>query len=371
MIQMRLAALLLLTTLTTLTMSKTSLLYIATQNPEKMGLMAAKFDSANGRLSAPTLVIGTPDPAHFAVTGDGRHLYMCNTGTPGGVSAFAIKDRKTGALELLNYKESKGRGPSYVSVDHSGRYVLDANYGGGFVEVYSLAQNGALDTQTAFVQHVGSSVHPVRQQKPYAHWFRTDPSNQFGLVADLGMDEVVVYKFDARTGALTPNNPPFTKVAGGMGPRHLVFHPNGRWVYGIAEIANQVMAFNWDGTKGTLTQFQSVDTLDPSFKDASTAAEIAVHANGKFLYASNRGEDSIVVYAIDAASGQLTFRQRVSSRGKVPRYFTFDPSSRWLIVSNQDGANVSVFGVDGKTGELAPAGEPVAIVKPMAVVFLP
>jgi 6-phosphogluconolactonase len=362
---------LLLTTFTTLAMSKTSLLYIATQNPEKMGIAVAEFDTATGKLSAPTLIQETRDPAHFTVTPDGRHLYMCNTGTPGGVSAFAIKDRKTGALELLNYKESKGRGPSYVSVDQSGKYVLDANYGGGYVEVYALAKDGSLGAQTAFVQHVGSSVHPQRQTKPYAHWFRTDPSNKFGLVADLGMDEVVVYKFDARTGTLTPNDPPFIKVPGGMGPRHLAFHPNGKWVYGIAEMGNQVMAFNWDGVKGTLAQFQSVDTLDTSFKDPSTAAEIAVHANGKFLYMSNRGEASLVVYSIDAKNGELTFKQRVASRGKVPRYFTFDPTNQWLVVANNEGANLSVFRADAKTGELAPAGEPVTIVKPMGVVFLP
>jgi 6-phosphogluconolactonase len=237
--------------------------------------------------------------------------------------------------------------------------------------VYSLSKDGSLDTQTAFVQHVGSSVHPQRQQKPYAHWIRTDPSNKFAVVADLGMDEILVYRFDGKTGALTPNDPPYAKVPGGMGPRHLAFHPNGKWVYGIAEIGNQVMAFNWDSAKGTLTQFQSVDTLDASFKDASTAAEIAVHANGKFLYASNRGEDSIVVYAIDPANGQLAFKQRVASRGKVPRYFTFDPSNKWLIVANNEGANLAVFSVDGKTGALAPVGDPVALVKPMGVVFLP
>jgi 6-phosphogluconolactonase len=368
----RLAALtLLLTTYTTLAMSKTSLLYIATQNPEKMGITAAEFDSATGKLSAPRLIAETRDPAHFTVTPDGRHLYMCNTGTPGGVSAFAIKDRKTGALEFQNYKESRGRGPSYVSVDKSVHYLLDANYGGGYVEVYSLAKDGSLDAQTAFVQHVGSSVDPQRQTKPYAHWFRTDPSGKFGIVADLGMDEIVVYKFDATTGALTPNDPPFAKVPGGMGPRHLAFHPNGKWVYGTAEMGNQVMAFNWDGTKGALTQFQSVNTLDAAFKDASTAAEIAVHANGKYLYMSNRGEDTIVVYTINPANGQLTFKQRVPSRGKVPRYFTFDPTNRWLIVANNEGANLSVFSVDGKSGELAPVGEPVALVKPMGVVFLP
>jgi 6-phosphogluconolactonase len=355
----------------TIAMANTSLLYIATQNPDKMGLTVAEFDSATGVLSEPKMVIETRDPAHFTLSADARHLYMCNTGTPGGVSAFAIENKKTGALRLLNYKESKGRGPSYVSVDRSGRYVLDANYGGGYVEVYSLTKDGALDQQTAFVQHIGSSVHPQRQTKPYAHWIRTDPTNKFALVADLGMDQVVVYKFDARTGKLAPNDPPFTKVAGGNGPRHLVFHPNSKWVYGVAEIANEVMAFNWDASAGVLTQFQAVKTLAEGFKDPSTAAEIAVHVNGKFLYASNRGEDSIVVYAIDPKSGELTFKQRVSSGGKVPRYFTFDPSNKWLIVSNQEGGNVSVFSMDAKTGELTSHGKPVAIIKPMGVVFAP
>ena len=361
---------LLLTTFAPLTMSKTSLLYIATQNPEKMGITVAEFDPSTGKLRAPTMIQETRDPAHFTVTPDGRHLYMCNTGTPGGVSAFAIKDRKTGAMTLLNYKESVGRGPSYVSVDKSGKYVLDANYGGGYVEVFSLAKDGSLDQQTAFVQHVGSSVNPQRQSKPYAHWIRTDPTGKFALAMDLGMDEVVIYRLDAATGKLTPNDPPYTKVTGGMGPRHLAFHPNGKWMYGIAEMGNQVMAFNWDASKGTLTQFQSVNTLDASFKDASSAAEIAVHANGRFLYASNRGEDSIVVYSIDPESGELAFTQRVSSRGKVPRYFTFDPSNHWLIVSNNESGNISVFRVDAKSGHLAPVGEPVAITKPMGVVFL-
>jgi 6-phosphogluconolactonase len=362
------AALLVLLTTSTFAMAKTSLVYIATQNPEKMGITAAEFDPATGTLSVPKMLVETRDPAHFTVAKDGRHLYMCNTGTPGGVSAFAIEDRKTGALRLLNYRESKGRGPSYVSVDASGKYVLDANYGGGFVEIHSLAKDGSLDQQTAFVQHIGSSVHP-RQTKPFAHWIRTDPSNKFALVADLGLDQVVVYKFDAKTGKVAPNDPPFAKVPGGMGPRHLAFHPNGTWVYSIAELANEVMAFKWDGKAGTLTQFQSVKTLADGFTGPSTAAEIAVHPNGKFLYASNRGEDTIVVYAIDAKTGELALKQRVPSRGKVPRYFTLDPSSKWLLVSNQDGANVAVFSVDAKSGELAAHGDPTALVKPMAIVF--
>ena len=361
----------LLTTFATVTMSKTSLLYIATQDPAKQGITVAEFDSATGKLSAPRFLIETKDASHFAVSADGRHLYMCNSGTPGGVSAFAIKDRKTGELAFQNFKPSVGRGPSYVSVDKTGKYVLDANYGGGFVEVYSTAKDGSLDTQTAFVQHVGSSVHPTRQTKPYAHWFRADPTNKFGLVADLGTDQVVIYKFDEKTGKLEPNDPAFTKVNPGSGPRHLAFHPNGKFVYGTAELSNEVMAFSWDATRGVLAPIQSVKTLAEGFAGPSTTAEIAVHSNGRFLYASNRGEDTIVVFAIDPVSGQLTFKQRVSSGGKVPRYFTFDASHRWLIVGNQDSANVVVFSVDAKSGELAPVGEPVAITRPAGVVFLP
>jgi 6-phosphogluconolactonase len=365
------ATLTLLTTITTVSMAKTSLLYIATQNPQKSGIMVATLDLDSGRLSAPSLVVETRDPAHFTLSGEGRHLYMCNTGTPGGVSAFAVESGRTGALRFLNYKESKGRGPSYVSVDGSGRFVLDANYGGGFVEVLALNPDGSLGEQAAFVQHAGSSVHPQRQSKPYAHWFRTDPSNRFALAADLGMDQIVVYRFDAGTGELTPHDPPFAKVTPGSGPRHMAFHPNGRWAYAVQELANEVVAFQWDADRGTLTQFQAVETLAAGFTEPSTAAEIAVRADGRFVYVSNRGEDSLVVYAVDARTGELTLRQRVPARGRTPRYFALDHTGRWLVVSNQDGGNLAVFGVDRESGELRPAGEPVPLERPMGVVFLP
>jgi 6-phosphogluconolactonase len=350
-------------------MAKKSLLYIATQNPEKMGIAVAEFDSGTGALSAPKLVMETRDPAHFTLSADGSRLYMCNTGTPGGVSTFAVKDRETGALELLNYKESKGRGPSYISVDGTGRYVLDANYGGGYIEIHSLAADGSLDQQTAFVQHEGSSVNP-RQDKPYAHWIRTDPGNRFALVADLGTDKIVVYRFDENTGRVTPNEPAFARLNGGSGPRHLAFHPNGKWLYAVQELSNEVVAFRWDARKGELTQFQQVKTLPADFTGQNTAAEIGIPRDGRFLYTSNRGHDSIVVYSVDSGSGELTLRQRVPSRGKVPRYFTFDPTEKWLIVSNQEAGNVAVFSVDAKNGELQPVGAPVTLPKPMAVVFL-
>jgi 6-phosphogluconolactonase len=366
---MKCAALVLLTLFSPVAMSKNSLVYIATQNPEKMGITLAEFDSGTGTLSAPKMAIETRDPAHFTLSADGRHLYMCNTGTPGGVSAFAV-DRKTGRLTLQNYIESQGRGPSYVSVDGSGRFVLDANYGGGYVEVLSLKKDGSLGEQVSFVQHVGSSLHPQRQGKPYAHWIRTDPTNKFALAADLGTDQVLVYRFDADTGKLTPNDPPAAKMNPGSGPRHLAFHPNGKWLYAVQELSNEVFAFHWDAGKGTMTQFQAVKTLADGFKDASTAAEIAVRSDGKFLYTTNRGEDSVVVYSIDAKSGELTFRQRVPSGGKVPRYFSFDPTGKWIIVSNQEGGTVVVFSVDAASGELSQTAS-IPLPRPMAVTFIP
>jgi 6-phosphogluconolactonase len=360
---------LVLTCLGSVAMAQKSLLYIATQDPAQMGLAVAEFDSGSGALSAPKLSMPTRDPAHFTLSADGTRLYLCNTGTPGGVSSFAVEDGHSGALRLLNYKESKGRGPSYVSVDQSGRYVLDANYGGGYIEIHSLAADGSLDQQTAFVQHQGSSVH-ARQDKPYAHWIRTDPTNRFALVADLGTDKIVIYRFDAKTGKVTPNDPPFAKLPPGSGPRHLAFHPNGKWLYAVQELANEVVAFNWDAGKGELTQFQTVKTLPADFTGQNTAAEIAIRRDGKYLYTSNRGHDSLVVYAIDQRSGELTLRQRVPSRGKVPRYFTFDPTEKWLLVSNQESGSITVFSVDASRGELTAVGEPVALPKPMGVAFL-
>lgn len=364
-----LAAIVALSSFSILSMAKTSLLFIGTQDPAKMGIAVAEFDTQSGRLAAPRLAIETRDPAHLALSADGSRLYLCNTGTPGGVSAFAVEDRKTGALRFLNYKEVQGRGPSYISVDKTGRYVLNANYGGGYVQVHSLRADGSLDGQTALVEHEGSSVHPQRQNKPYAHYIRTDPSNRYALAADLGTDRIVVYRFDESAGTLSPNDPPFAKVTGGLGPRHLAFHPNGAWLYAVQELGNEITAFEWHAPTGTLKQFQSVKTLAAGFTGANTAAEIGVRSDGRFVYASNRGEDSIVVYAIDARTGELTLRQRVSSRGKVPRFFAFDPSEKWLVVANQEGGSLAVFAVDAQTGELTPHGEPVSLAKPMGLVF--
>ncbi|HKE94981.1 MAG TPA: lactonase family protein [Povalibacter sp.] len=342
--------------------------YFGTQStPPLTGIALAHLDTRTGQLTTPTLVAQTPDPAFLVVHPDGKTLYICNTQTPGGLSAFAIQP--SGALSFLNHKVATGRGPSHVSIDRSGRYVFDANYGGGYVEVYSRKADGSLLERTAFVQHTGSSIHPERQTKPYAHWFSATPDDRFALAADLGTDHVMVYRFDDRTGTLQAGDPAFIAVTPGAGPRHIAWHPNGRQFYLIQELANAVTLYSWDAAAGTATAQQTVPTLPADFSGASTAAEIAVHPNGRFLYASNRGHDSIALFALDAA-GRMTPKGHTSSQGKVPRYFVIDPTAHWMIVANQGSDNVAVFAVSPETGELTASGVPITLAKPGGIGFV-
>jgi 6-phosphogluconolactonase len=320
-------------------------------------------------LATPQPLVEASRPTIFVVSPDGRHLYVCNSGTPGGVSAYEI-DRDSGALSFLNFVESVGRGPSHISLDHSGRFVLNANYGGGYVEVIAVSADGSLGGKTAVVEHHGKSLNPDRQDKPYAHAFKVDPTNKFALSTDLGIDKVLVYRFDAKNGTIAPNDPAHAAVAPGSGPRHIAWHPNGRFTYVIEELSNEVTVFGWDSDAGVLTDLQTISSLPSGYTGGGTAAEIAVHANGRFLYASNRGHDSIAVFAVDEHSGLLTVLEHTKTRGKTPRYFAFDPTNEWMIVTNQDSNNAVVFRVDPRTGRLSAHGGPVSIVVPAGVAFL-
>jgi 6-phosphogluconolactonase len=333
------------------------------------GFSLAHFDSDTGALTVPRFDAEAVAPAYFVISPDGRHLYTCNSGRPGGISAYAI-DRATGQLTLINSRSAGGADTSYLSLDRSGRYALIANYEGGSIAVFALAADGGIGARTAFVQHAGHGVDPARQRHAYAHSILTDPSNRFAIVCDLGLDRVYIYRFDARTGALAPNDPPFVAVTPGTGARHPVFHPNGRWVYVVSEMGSTVFAFDWDGGQGTLRQFQAVSALPAGFKGVSVSAEIAVHPNGKFLYVSNRGDDSIALFAIDGASGRLTPIGRVPTEGQTPRNFAFDPSGRWIIATNHGSNNAVVFRVDGTTGGLTPVGRPVPVPYPFCERFL-
>jgi 6-phosphogluconolactonase len=334
------------------------------------GFSLARFDTDTGVLTKPAFLLEAKEPAYFVIHPDGRHLYTCNSGTPGGVSAYAIEPR-TGALTLLNRQLAGGGDTSYLSLDRTHRYALAANYDGGNIAVFALRPDGSLGDWTAFVQHTGKSVHPQRQTHAYAHAIVVSPDNRFVLVPDLGVDKLYVYRFDEKTGKLTANDPAFMAVPPGSGPRHVKFHPNGRWVYLINEMASTVIGYEWDAAKGTLAEFQSVSTLPADFKGSSTCAEVEVHPNGKFLYGTNRGHDSLAVFAIDAANGRLAAVEHVPSGGRTPRNFAFDPTAKWIVCTNHASNNAVVFRVDEATGRLTQQGEPVSVPAPFCERFLP
>jgi 6-phosphogluconolactonase len=345
--------------------------YFGTQRTgTNAGFSLAHFDTDTGVLTKPEFLLAAAAPAFFTITPDGRHLYTCNAVASGGVSAYEIEPH-TGALKFLNRVSSGGAGPCYVSLDQTARFALVANYAGGSIAVFAIQPDGSLGERTAFVQHTGNSVNPQRQTHAYAHSIIVDPSNRFALVDDLGVDKIFVYRFNAQDGSLTPNDPPFAGIRPGSGPRHLAFHPNGRWVYVISEIASTVTAFNWNPANGSLAEFQTISALPENFNGTNTSAEIALHPNGKFLYASNRGDDSLAVFAIDPATGKLGLVERVSCGGRTPRFFTFDPTGKWLLCSNHGSDTTVVFRVDEKTGKLAQIGQPVSVSYPFCERFLP
>ena len=337
-----------------------------TAGPGK-GFSVSHFDTVTGALSKPAFLLETPAPAYFVIAPGGRRLYSCNS--TGFVSAYSI-DPASAQLKLINQKPSGGGDPSYISLDRTGHYVFVANYDGGNIAVWALETDGSLGERTAFVQHTGSSVNPQRQSHAFAHSIRVDSTNRFVLVADLGLDKLFVYKFNVKDGSLTPNDPPFVKTAPGAGPRHVVFHPNGRWVYLITEMGNTIMLFDWDTRRGALSEVQTVSTLPKGFQGNSTCAEIQVHPSGRFVYASNRGRDSIAVFSVDAKTGRLTLIQDVPSGGKTPRNFDMDPTAHWLLVTNHDSNIAMVFGIDQETGKLTPAGQPVDVPSPYCPRFL-
>jgi 6-phosphogluconolactonase len=297
----------------------------------------------------------------------GRRLYACNS--TGFVSAYSI-DPATPQLKLINQKPSGGGDPSYISLDRTGRYVFVANYDGGNIAAWALEPDGSLGERTAFVQHRGSSVNPQRQSHAFAHSIRVDSTNRFVLVADLGLDKLFVYKFNVKDGSLAANDPPFAKAAPGSGPRHVVFHPNGRWVYLITEMGNTIMLFDWDPRRGALSEVQTVSTLPKTFQGVSTCAEIQVHPSGRFVYASNRGPDSIAVFSVDGKTGRLTLIQDVQSGGDTPRNFDMDPTAHWLLVTNHGSNTAMVFRIDQQTGRLTPTGQPLDVPSPFCPRFL-
>jgi 6-phosphogluconolactonase len=338
------------------------------------GFSVAHFDTETGVLGKPEFMVEAPSPAFFVISPDGRHLYTCNSlerfmdQAGGGVSAYSI-DPASGKLTFLNSQPAGGGDTSHCSLDHSGKFLLAANYNGGNFAIFALNPDGSIGKRTALVQHSGSSVDPRRQTHAYAHCIKLDPTNHFVLVTDLGVDQLFVYRFDETNGTVTPIDPPSVAVKPGSGPRHISFHPNGKWLYLVNEMASTVYVYAWDSAHGVLSESQTISTLPDDFKAVSTTAEIEVHPNGKFLYVSNRGEDAIAMFSIDQQTGKLARIGSVPTQGKVPRNFAIDPSGKWMIVTNQDSSNAIAFKIDPATGKLTQNGQPVAVPSPFCERF--
>lgn len=352
------------------------LLYVGTYTKDdSKGIYAFRYETKSAESTSLGLAAETVNPSFLAASPDHRFLYAVNELTQyqgassGAVTAFAI-NHATGKLSQLNEFASRGADPCYISFDKTGKYALVANYTGGSVAVFPVSQDGHLQAATAFVQHKGAGKNPERQEGPHAHWIETTPDNRFALVADLGLDEVLIYRFDQNSGALTPNTPPFAKVDPGAGPRHLAFHPNGKFVYAIDELASTITVFAFDSSNGSLQPFQSVSTLPADFRGTNDTAEIHVHSYGKFLFASNRGHDSIAVFSIDQTTGKLTMTGDFPTGGKTPRNFELDPGGTHLLVANQDTGNIVTFAIDQRSGRLTTTGHELKVPSPVSLRFV-
>lgn len=338
------------------------------------GIYSCIFDAATGRLSEPQLAIATVNPSFMVTHPSGQYLYAVNEVHEGSgrgqgyVSAFRIN--ADGQLSSINRQPSHGGTPCHCIIDATGRFLLIANYTGGTIAVFPIAADGSLGEATSVVEHQGHSIDPQRQRQPHAHSIQLSSDNRYGYAADLGIDQIRIYRFDEQAGTLTPASPAFAAITPGGGPRHFSFHPSGRFAYTNHELTAVVTALSRDPETGALTPLQNLSTLPADFDGRKSTAECLVHPSGRFLYVSNRGHDSIASYAIDQNTGQLSLLAITHTLGQEPRNFTIDPSGRWLIAANQNSDTLVVFALDPESGALTPTDQAVAVGRPVCVRLL-
>jgi 6-phosphogluconolactonase len=339
------------------------------------GIYAFRWDADTGTLAASGRVAKTPSPTFLAFSPDRRHLYSVNMlneyrgEKTGSITAFQVKDSSSGRLKTLNTVPSGGQMPCKITVDSTGKAAFVANYGSGSASSFQVGRNGRLSKTVSHFQYTGNGPDAKRQGGSHAHCTTVSPGNHFVLVNDLGLDRICVYRLDALTAQLAPNDPPYYEALPGSGPRSLAFHPTGKYAYSLNEMGNSVDALAFDQENGTLTRLQNISTLPEGFNGTSTAATIAVDAEGRFVYASNRGHNSITVFSISDHDGQLTLVQQVESGGKIPRHFALDPGNQWLLVANQDSSNIVVFSRNQRTGLLKATGRQYPVDYPVCLAF--
>jgi 6-phosphogluconolactonase len=340
------------------------------------GIYLYDLDLTTGALTDTGLTAMTPNPSFLAIAPNRKHLYAVNEiGEYGGkmsgsVTGFAINS-KTGGLTLLNTQASMGTDPCHIRIDAEGRNALVANYSSGSNAVLPIGADGKLAPHSSVAQHTGSSVDRNRQEGPHAHSIYTDASGKFALSCDLGTDKIYVYRYDAKQGKLTPNDFAAATVPPGSGPRHLALSASRRFVYAVNEMLSTVTAFEWNEKTGELITIQSIPTLPADFTGHSTTAEIALSPNGKFLYASNRGHDSLAIFSVNPQTGLLHSVAWQSTLGKTPRSFAIEPTGNFLVAANQDSDSVATFRIAPDTGLLSPLGALISIPAPVCVLFAP
>ena len=342
------------------------------------GIYVARFNSERGELTNPELAAKAGNPGFLAIHPSKKYLYSIGDiagpdgKKAGGISSFSI-DVQTGHLTLLNQSSAVGNGPCHVNLDATGRMAVLANYGSGSVASYLIASDGSLSAPVSFIQHEGSSIDPKRQAGPHAHSVNFSPDNRFAYACDLGLDKVLIYKVEPETGKMTPNEPAFAKTPEGGGPRHLAFHPSGKFVFVNNEMSMTETSFAYDAGTGGLTEIATVSTLPESDqgKKGFSTAETLAHPSGKFVYVSNRTHDTIAVLSCDPESGKLTLVQNVPVEGQIPRNICLDPSGKWLIAAHQNSGTAALFKVNQNDGRLSFTGRKVKVPGSICVRFLP
>jgi 6-phosphogluconolactonase len=347
-----------------------TLLFVGTYTQkDSKGIYAWRFDGA-GKLTSLGLAAETANPSFLAIDARGQYLYAVNEGERGMATAFAI-DSNAGKLRAINSVSTSGADPCHLAIDATGKWLGVANYTSGSIVIFPIQTGGRLGQASAFVQHKGSGVDRERQEGPHTHMAAFSPDNRYLMVPDLGTDHVVSYRFNAAKGGITPNDPAYWTTAPRFGPRHLIFSKDVRFAYVVGELAAAIEVFRYDASKGSAQSVQSVSMLPAGYKGEKSGAEITLDRTGNFLYASNRGHDSIAIFRVDKASGKLTSIGVTPLGVKTPRNFAIDPSNRFLFAEGQDSSQIATFHLDASTGQLTSAGPAVAAPVPVCIAFLP
>lgn len=341
---------------------------------DKGAIQAATFDLETGKLTFGERTTGVENPFFLALSPDRKFLYSIHAqqfGSPAAEEAAAFElVGKSGKLKFLNRQSTRGSASCYLHVDATGKSLLVANYTTGNIAALPIQANGALSPAASFIQHEGKSVDPARQKGPNAHSIITTPDNKYALAADLGIDKILIYQLDSAKAGLKPHATAFAKTPPGAGPRHITFHPNGKRLYAINELQNSVTVFDYSAEQGSLTERQTISTIPAEFKGVTHCADLKITPNGKYLYGTNRGHDSVAMYKI-GDDGLLTLIGIEPSRGKGPQNLVITPDGKWLLCANMPGNNVATFKIDSASGKLALQGDPIETTGPSCLMLVP